>query len=277
MLFRNFYPGDCKRQIAEFLGTYRPRADVGARALAAVVPHAGWAYSGGVAARTLKALAEGPKPEVLLLLGAVHRERIHVSAAYPAGEWDTPLGPVTVAGELAAEVHRELAGLVEMNAGAHDSEHSLEVLLPFVHEIFPEVPVLPLMIPPEASPEEIGERLGSLLANRGAVAVASTDLTHYGARFNFTPAGKGEAAHAWMQENDRRMLDRSTRLEAGDIPREALIHRNACGSGALAAATAFARAGGARKGTVLEHTDSYAVTGEKGPFETAVGYAGVLL
>lgn len=276
MLFRNFYPGDCKRQIDEFLAAYRPPEDVGARATAAAVPHAGWTYSGGVAARTLKALADGANPEVLILLGAVHRERLAVSAAYPSGEWETPLGPVAVAEELAAEVHRELDGLVEMNAGAHDSEHSLEVLLPFVHEIFPEVPVLPLMIPPEASPEEIGKRLGMLLAGRGAVAVASTDLTHYGARFDFTPAGAGENAHEWMRENDRRILDLATRLNAGGIPREALIHRNACGSGALAAVTAFAREQGARKGTVLEHTDSYTVGGEKGPFEMAVGYAGIL-
>ena len=277
MLFRGFYPGDCRQQIGEFLATYRPPESIETQARAAVVPHAGWAYSGGVAARTLKALAEGVKPEVLILLGAVHREPLAVSAMYPSGDWETPLGPVTVAAELAVEVHGALEGLVELNAAAHSSEHSLEVLLPFLHEIFPQVPVLPLMIPPEASPEEIGKRLGRLLQGSKAVAVASTDLTHYGVRFGFTPAGTGTSAHDWMRENDRRILNLAQNLDAEKIPPEALTQRNACGSGALAAVTAFAREQGARRGTVLEHTDSYTVGGEKDPFEMAVGYAGILL
>ncbi|MBI4603607.1 MAG: AmmeMemoRadiSam system protein B [Planctomycetes bacterium] len=281
ILFRSFYPGEPVRQIAEFLSREPPVAPAAKRLVAAAAPHAGWRYSGGVAARALKALADRSSPRALVLLGAVHREWLEASAVYPSGSWETPLGPVPVDRDLAAEVLRELAGLVEENPGAHASEHSLEVLLPMVHEIFPGVPVVPVMVPPEAAPEELGRRLARVVADRvgtarAVAAVASTDLTHYGPHYGFTPAGTGEKAHAWMQANDRRILSLAERLEAESIPREAHAHRNACGAGALAACVAFARELGSRGGTVLEHTDSFEVAREDSELVTAVGYAGIV-
>jgi hypothetical protein len=276
MQFRNFYPGDLTRQIAEFLAKYAARSEEGRRLIAGVVPHAGWRYSGGVAARTLKALADGSRAKSILLLGAVHRAWLKSSAVYPSGEWQTPLGPVAVDAELAREVLEKLGSLVEPNTSAHDSEHSIEVDLPFLHELFPGVPVVPIMIPPEASPTEAGRRLAQVVSGRDVIAVASTDLTHYGLDYSFTPAGLGEEARVWMRGNDQRILDLATSLQAEPIPGEARAHRNACGPGALAAAVAFARELGTRQGTVLEHTSSYEVTGKASPFEMGVGYAGVV-
>ena len=130
MYFRNFYPGDLARQTADFLAKYQPLSGARPSLVAGVVPHAGWRYSGGVAARTLKALADNSKASSILLLGAVHRAWLDASAVYPEGEWQTPLGPVVVDGELAKEVVEKLGSLVEPNPLAHDSEHSLEVELP---------------------------------------------------------------------------------------------------------------------------------------------------
>jgi AmmeMemoRadiSam system protein B len=276
MLHRNFYPGDVRRQLAELLSSYEARSDLPPTLVAAAVPHAGWRFSGGVAARTLKALAGRSSPRAILLFGAVHRERLDVSAVYPDGEWETPVGSVAVDAGLAEELLRELPDLLERNPGAHDSEHSLEVEAPLIHEMFPGVPVVPIMVPPEAEPAEVGKRAAMILRGRSVVAVASTDLTHYGPRFHLAPAGLGERAHSWMKDNDRRILELAVNLEAERIPREALVHRNACGSGALAAATAFARELGAKRASVLEHTDSHEVAGQGEPFETAVGYAGMV-
>src|SRR5262245_27149771 len=96
MRFRNFYPGDLTRQIAEFLAGYEARSTGEQPWVAGVVPHAGWRYSGGVAARTLKSLADGSRAKSILLLGAVHRAWLKSCAVYPSGEWETPLGPVPV-------------------------------------------------------------------------------------------------------------------------------------------------------------------------------------
>jgi AmmeMemoRadiSam system protein B len=178
--------------------------------------------------------------------------------------------------ELANLLLEKLSDLVEENPAAHETEHSLEVQCPFLRELFPGVPVLPIMVPPEASPVELGTRLAEILPGRETVVVATTDLTHYGSRYGFHPAGPGDRGHRWMQENDRRILDLAVGLEAEQIPHEAAEHLNACGSGALAAAVALARDMGAEAGTVLEYTDSYEVEGRGEPFMMAVGYAGLL-
>ena len=282
--FPSFYPGNLKEQIAQFLSSRPaapasakpPEAELPERLVAAAVPHAGWRYSGAVAARTLRALAERSRPDAILFFGAVHRELLDRSAVYPDGTWATPLGRARVAHELTAELLRELGDAVEANPGAHDTEHSIEVLVPMTLELFPGIPIAPVMVPPHANPASLGRRVAALLRGRSVVAVASTDLTHYGSRFGFTPAGSGASAHAWMRSNDYRMLHLAKRLEAEEMPAEASANRNACGPGALAAATAFARELGAVEGRVLERTDSHEVTGEGEPFESAVGYAGLV-
>jgi AmmeMemoRadiSam system protein B len=276
MRFRNFYPGDLKRQIAEFLAVPAAVAAPAKSLAAAAVPHAGWRYSGGVAARALKALSERSRPASIFLLGAVHRARLRRAALCGGEGWETPLGPVPVDEDLAAEAAAALGDLALVDAAAHDTEHSIEVVMPFIHEVFPGVPAVPIMVPPDGSPAEVGRRLARLAAARGAVAVASTDLTHYGESYLFTPAGLGEPAHAWMRGNDERILDLARRLEAEAIPGEARRSWNACGPGALAAAAAFARELGAGEGTVLERTDSHEVQGKGEPFAMAVGYAGIV-
>jgi AmmeMemoRadiSam system protein B len=276
MLFPQFYPGDVKAQIAEFLARPHARAVPDRELRAAAVPHAGWRYSGAVAARTLQALSGRSSPEAILLLGAVHRAHLDRAALYPEGEWETPLGPLVVDADLAAEVEAALPGLVERNPSAHDTEHSLEVEAPMIRMVFPGVPVVPLMVPPERNAAEIGAKLGKLVRGRRIVAIASTDLTHYGEEYLFAPRGTGDEAHAWMRTNDERILELAMRLHAERIPAEAMTNRNACGPGALAAAAAFARELGAPEGTVLERTDSHEVQGKSGPFRMAVGYAGIV-
>jgi len=273
---RNFYPGDLSRQIADFLSTYA--APGGASPLvAAVVPHAGWSYSGGVAARTLKALSDRTKPRAVIVFGAVHRAWITSCAVYPEGEWLTPLGAVSVDAELAREVLAGLPELLEVNAGAHDSEHSIEVQMPFIHQFFKGLPVLPIMVPPDAPAVDVGAGIARLPSGKDVVVVASSDLTHYGEAYGFDPAGLGSKAHAWMRQNDERILDLIRRLEAERVCEEAERSRNACGPGAIAAAVAFARERGAKGGVVLERTDSHEVQGSGEPFHMAVGYAGVVM
>lgn len=274
--YLQFYRGDCRLQMRRFLEGYEAPEETAPRLVGAAVPHAGWRFSGGVAARALKTLAERSSARHLVALGAVHRARLRKAAVYPEGVWETPLGPVPVDADLAARMLRELPDLLEENPAAHGQEHSLEVQFPFLRELFPDVPVVPIMVPPEPWSVDLGTRLARLLPESETAVIATTDLTHYGDEYKFKPAGVGDPAHDWMRENDERILDLAIRLDAERIPREATTHWNACGPGALAALVAYARERGVERGVLLERTDSHEVGGGSEPFHRGVGYAGVV-
>jgi AmmeMemoRadiSam system protein B len=272
---QNFYAGDCAKQVKEFLvGIESP--DEPADLVAGVVPHAGWVYSGKVAARVWRTLAERAKPETVIIFGAVHLGGLHQNAVYGEGSWETPIGDVEVDSALAREILAELKHLVTDDPSAHDGEHSIEVHIPMVKAILPKAKIVPIAVPPSCNPVHLGDLLGHLVRDRRVTAVGSTDLTHYGEEhFAFAPRGTGPAAHEWMKANDRRVLDLVENLLAEEIIPEVASHHNACGPGALAAVTAFAKARGAERGIVLEQTTSYEVLPE-GTFTTGVGYAGVV-
>ncbi len=274
--FEDFYRGDLPAQIHRFLGSYVPPAPGSSGLIAAVVPHAGWRYSGGVAARTLKTLADRSAPKSIVVFGAVHRAPLRNAAVYARGAWETPTGTLRIDSALADEILDRLGGLVVEDHESHAEEHSIEVQTPFLCEFFPGVPIVPLLVPPQQEAPELGRKLGEIIRGRNAVVVGTTDLTHYGDVYGFAPAGFGDAAHRWMDENDRRILALAAAMEAEKIPEEARVHANACGAGALAATVACARELGAKQGTVVEHTNSYKVEGRSEPFRMAVGYAGIV-
>ena len=279
MACRAFYPGDCERALEEFLGVRSSPADCPASLHAAVVPHAGWRYSGAVAADALATLAERSSPSTILLFGAYHRPVTSRSVVDSSAAWETPLGDLAVDRELAARIAKDLDDLVEENRAPHAAEHSLEVEAPMIRHLFPGAAIVPVLVLPQADPARLGAEVARLIDRErtDAVAVASTDLTHYGDRFHFAPVGYGARAHRWMRANDAQILALVRRLDAEAIPAEAESHCNACGPGALAAAVAFARARRARRGIVLARTDSHEVTGQGQPFTSAVGYAGAVL
>ena len=107
------------------------------------------------------------------------------------------------------------------------------------------------------------------------MAIASTDLTHYGDAYGFAPFGGGANAKKQMEESDARIIELALRMRFDEIRSEAQKRHNACGSGALAATVAAAKAMGAEKGYLLQYTTSHDVMPE-GEFEMAVGYAGIL-
>ncbi|MCZ7645018.1 MAG: AmmeMemoRadiSam system protein B [Planctomycetota bacterium] len=117
------------------------------------------------------------------------------------------------------------------------------------------------------------ERLG-----RNAVALASTDLTHYGSEYyGFDPMGAGPEAHRWSKEvNDGAFLERVLALDAEGAAERGEADRSACGPQAAAAAIAFAQARGATEGVLLEHVTSWERDPERGAPRNFVGYAAVV-
>lgn len=243
----------------------------------AIVPHAGWMCSGRVAGRVLAVLQRTSCPSTIVLFGAMHRVRGHAGLLFPAGQWRTPLGSVTVDERLAERVMGH-TNLIAEDIFAHEDEHSLEVQLPFVRWLFPDVPILPILVPPLKEASAVGESVGRALDEYGidAIVVGSTDLTHYGPSYGFAPKGTGPDAFAWAKSvNDVRIIDLMTSLRADDVVTEASRSHNACGAGAVAATIAAVKRIGATTGTLLEHTTSREVLGDEG-FGGAVGYAGIV-
>jgi AmmeMemoRadiSam system protein B len=275
-LFYTDSPDRCRAWVTELSES----AFVGSESselVAGIVPHAGWRYSGAVAAEVWKNLQARSTPEVIVVFGAVHYAGVARNAVYPAGSWDTPLGPVSVDSNLAGTLRARLDDLLDADAAAHDREHSIEVQMPFVHELFKGCRILPIAVPPGVRSAELGVRVAEVTRDLPVIAVGSTDLTHYGERYHFLPAGTGERARDWMRANDRRMLDLVLGAHPENVVEEAREHRNACGAGAIAATLAFARERGQQAGTLLQHTTSHAVEGKAdADFKMAVGYAGVV-
>lgn len=273
-------PEQCSEDVARILAANAPRQAIHGRIVGGLVPHAGWAYSGGVAAKVFRTVAAHRTAKVVVLFGGVHRYRGRLAAMFGSGRWESPLGSAMIDERLAERLLGH-TNLVIDDPYAHEDEHSIEVQLPFVQRMFPGAAILPIMVPATPTSHEVGEAVARTLVayKYEAVVVGTTDLTHYGPRYHFTPRGTGRQANAWAKvENDRRFIDMVLNVQDGDLVNEAAEHKNACSAGAAAATIAACKALGATHGELLQHTSSgdlMAALGE-GDVTDSVGYAGVV-
>jgi len=279
-----FYPAtreECLRHIAALLPK-APFEGGPARPVAGIVPHAGWFFSGETALAVLGAISAKRTPKTFVIFGAVHTGGAQRNAVFPSGGWQTPLGLAQIDERLAGEILARGTGLVADDPQAHEDEHSIEVQVPLIQHLVPEAKIVPISVLPDEKAAAVGRLVGEVIRSldADAVCLGSTDLTHYGSPYGFTPMGRGEAGVRWMrQENDRRMLDLMCRLDAEAVVAEARTHSNACGPGAVAATLAAARELGAARGHVVQYTTSYDVMRERTgrtDAEAAVGYGGVV-
>lgn len=272
-----FYPGDeieCARAADALFEGVEVRAAVGA-----IVPHAGWVYSGRTAALGVAGVA-GSRPDTVVVFGAVHVPTVNEASVYAQGGWRTPVGLVKIDGELAERVGRSRH--VVADAGPHRYEHAIEVELPLVQRLLPEALIVPIMVGPGPWAEEVGRECARAAADLGrrVAFLGSTDLTHYGPAFGFEPHGHGAAGIRWAKEvNDRRFVRLIERMDAGALVPEARRNRNACGAGAVAATVGAMCELGCERYEELEHRTSAEVErGDGGQAVNSVGYeAGVFV
>ncbi len=273
---QHFYRGDLRAQMETFLRTFTPPEDIPAELVGALVPHAGWVYSGGVAARTLACLAASMKPDTAIIFGTDHTG-VRRHSLYPEGAWLTPLGPVDVDGELASELLVKLSGELVADRRAHDREHSIEVILPMLRYFWPGIRIVPIIVRPDPDSARLGSGIGSLVnrIDRNVVLLATTDLTHYGSLYGFLPVGIGAKGLDWLRENDKRMVACMCAADADGVLREAAVHGNACGAGAAAALISAVNKRGRERGYLVEYATSH---GSDPPdtFTYGVGYAGIV-
>lgn len=279
-----FYPGQhdsCVDEIKECLDSAALSKSLPETIVAGIVPHAGWTFSGSLAALVFSAIKyRHEKVDTFVIFGAAHSYFGQSLAVYDKGSWITPLGDVAIDEKLAEAVLSDSAAVA--GSDAHSSEHSIEVQVPFIQHLFAVAKILPILVPPTPEAVALGEAVGDIISGdkqKKIVCIGSTDLTHYGPNYGFTPMGTGADAFQWTsQVNDKEFIDLSLKLEPEGMLTSAAENYNACGAGAAAAAVAVAKRLGRTEGLLLAHTNSNEVMLKKmGTSSTdSVGYAAII-
>ncbi len=182
-----FYPADgaaLARQIEDCFrdargpGELPPRHRTAVRSLrAAVVPHAGYLFSGPIAAHAFGLVAAQPPPETVVVLGVDHYGLGH-GPALSDRAWETPLGPVRVDHDLVRALARPP---LQVDEAAQAREHSIEVELPFLEYTLPRPQIVPLQVPfaPYDELVRTAQVVREAVADRDVLLLASTDFSHY--------------------------------------------------------------------------------------------------
>lgn len=239
-------PAALREEVVRLLGAAPPAGERRPKAL--VVPHAGYVYSGPVAATAYAQLrAPGPPVERVVLVGPAHHVPVAGLALPEATRFETPLGelPVDEAGARRALQFPQ----VVRNAAAHGLEHSLEVQLPFLQEVLGSFAVVPLAVG-RASPGDVAEVLEALWGGGETLVVISTDLSHY------------------LSYDEGRALDRRTARQVLALDAEGLEWEQACGRAGLQGLLVVAR----RRHLAIEQLDLRSSGDTGGDRHSVVGY-----
>jgi AmmeMemoRadiSam system protein B len=279
-----FYPAQhdaCVEEITECLEARTLSDSLPETIVAGIVPHAGWVFSGSLAAMVFSAIKKQHEQiHTFVIFGAAHGHYGQSPAVYDAGCWITPLCEVAIDEELADAVLESTTAV--RDSTAHRSEHSIEVQVPFIQHLFTGAKILPILVPPAGHAVELGTSVGDVInrsENKKIVCIGSTDLTHYGSRYGFTPMGTGAEALQWAGDvNDKEFIDLALKLEPKRMLASAAENYNACGAGAAAAAVAVAKKLSRTKGSLLAYTNSSEVMLRKMSTTStdSVGYAAII-
>ncbi|HMD78431.1 MAG TPA: AmmeMemoRadiSam system protein B [Nitrososphaerales archaeon] len=227
--------------------------------VAVLAPHAGYEYSGPVAAHSYLHVSSLRDPDLLVVVAPNHYGIGSGVSTYKEGYWETPLGRLLVDSQASSALVK--AGVASYDPDAHRLEHSLEVQLPFLQRLYGDsVPLLPisLVFQDSDTTEAVAEALAQVLRGRKVVLVASSDLTHY------EPA---EVARA----KDIPLLEKVTKMDVdGFYSTLERLQVTACGFGAIATVMRTASSLGLRHGELLKYATSGDTTGDN---LQVVGYA----
>ena len=234
------------------------------RVSAVIAPHAGLMFSGPVGACAYKAAAASTPYDAAVLVGPSHFVAFDGVALYPDGAFETPFGPVAIDAGLGEEI-RAASDVVHPFHAAHRREHSLEMQLPFLRRLLPDLPIVPLLMGYQvrATILSLAAALGSIAADKRLLLVASTDLSHYfDAARAATLDSRVQAAVAAFDAD--RLLTLFEQYPEGERGRYV-----ACGGGPAIAVMQAARARGAVQARVLRYAHSGDVSGDN---SGVVGY-----
>ncbi len=257
-----FYPADpiaLAAEVRQFVST--SRAESKSPTIACMVPHAGYVYSGAVAGAVYARLAI---PSRIIVLGPRHFPRGADLAINRSGVWQTPLGPAEIDTELGNLLAKAFPSLVD-DQRAHQTEHSLEVQIPFLQVLAPGFRFVPIAIGTSdfSALEALGHAIGEVLEQiaEPVLIIASSDMNHY-------------EEDSVTRVKDRRAIEKLLALDARGL------YQTVRGEGitmcGYAAATAMLMAA-CRRGATCAELVKYATSGDVfGDREEVVGYAGMV-
>jgi len=254
--FYDARPEQLSRQLDDMLDGARSRAAPAPGLAALIVPHAGYVYSGPVAAHAYS-LIQGAEIDTVVIVGVAHRHGFQGASIYPSGGYATPLGMVAIDTSTASAL-ADATGF-RFVAAAHREEHSIEVQIPFIQKVLPQAKIVPVLmgLPARDTMRRLADALAEVLAGKKALVIVSSDMSHY---LSQREANARDAETiALLQELDTDLLIRKI-----------TAHENImCGGAGAVTALFYAQRLGCPRVEILKYADSSAGGGGK---ERVVGY-----
>jgi len=227
--------------------------------VAIVVPHAGYYYSGPVAAHAYKALADDGICDTAVILGPNHTGYGYPVSLWVGDGWSTPLGEVEIDKNLAQKL---LGTVIDTDETAHIHEHSIEVQLPWLQYLYRKVKIVPITM--LAQDLETARSVGKAISQAGdnSIIIASSDFTHY-------------EPHSVATEKDSLVIESIVALDEEELYRRCEgLGCTMCGYGPVASAIVAAKEMRGKKASLLK----YATSGDtSGDFSRVVGYGSIVI
>jgi AmmeMemoRadiSam system protein B/AmmeMemoRadiSam system protein A len=260
----SWYPGDPARLTKDIEGYLAqvPVRKIEGELTALIAPHAGYMYSGQVAAHAYK-LLQGKRYDIVVIVSPSHRAYFKGASIYPSGGYRTPLGICPIAEEI-TEALMKKSPLIDAIPQAHAQEHSLEIQLPFLQVVLDDFRLVPIVMGDQdlATCKAVGAAIAEVVKGKNALLIASTDLSH------FHP-------YAEAKQLDQVVLDRVSAFDPEGLSQDLGSRRcEACGGGPVVAVMLASRLLGADQSKVLNYANSGDVTGDR---SSVVGYMAAVL
>ncbi|HYA12882.1 MAG TPA: AmmeMemoRadiSam system protein B [Syntrophales bacterium] len=255
-----WYPDNPKTLRTEIENFFHnvPDKKIDGKIIGLVVPHAGYVYSGQIAAFAYK-IIRGETFDAVIVLGPSHRAFFHGVSIYDRGGYETPLGVVPVDVSLAKDILAQSKMIANIPA-AHSQEHSLEIQLPFLQVALGEFRFVPLVMGEQnrQTCETLAESIFRAIGDRKVLIVGSSDLSHF---------------HSYEKavKLDNVVLKHIEKLDGRGLIKD--MENNiceACGGGPAAVTMMVSEKLGADRAKILKYANSGDVTGDRG---SVVGYA----
>ena len=200
----SWYPSnrdECRKAIEAMNQNANP-ADGSTFPIGGIVPHAGWYFSGKLACRVFQQLAATDSPDLIVIFGG------HLSSHDPGrimthGAWETPLGLLPVDEDFTAAVKGQFDLIIDKPATA-PPDNTIELQLPFIRYFWDAIPIVPIRLPPTPLAIEVGKAVATIAQENNVTVqiIGSTELTHYGPNYGFTPQGTGPHAVEWVRQHN---------------------------------------------------------------------------
>ena len=274
VLPRGWYPfdgKDCRKEIESYIEGWSPPSAISEKGVGGIVPHAGWYFSGKLAARVLFSLKSKRRIDVVALYGG-HMGADDLPRVVAEEFCETPLGDIEIDQDF---LHQVMKRIKVSKESPSTGDNTIEVQLTMIKYFFPEAKLLAIRPPFSQNAIALGKEVAQIGRDKGLsiLAIGSTDLTHYGPNYGLMTQGVGPAAVEWVRKvNDKGFVDHALKMDAEVLLDHALKNDSACSAGAAASAIATCEAMGAEKGVLVDYYTSYDLM----PDNSFVGYAGVV-